>query len=329
MFNALCKGDSMLKELILACAVVIGANAPALAQEFPKKQPVKIVVAASAGGLTDALARITAEFLQKRLGQAVVVENKPGAGSVIGADFTAKAPPDGYTIYLAGPEMPVLPATRANLPYKVEDFTFLMRPFTVQPLVVVNPKLPINTMPELVAYMKANPGKARYGSTGVGAIVHMGTAMFESAAGVKGTHVPYPGIAPVYTDLLGGSIDFSVGASVPFLDGLRPIASSGSKRHPAYPNLPSFEEVGLKSAAWDIWFGFVAPPNLPKPIADKLVTELGAALKDPEAIAKIQSATKLAPETSPLIGDAFKRQVLEEMKNWKTVVDREKIVVQQ
>ncbi|MBU3738800.1 MAG: hypothetical protein FGM55_07585 [Rhodoferax sp.] len=177
--------------------------------------------------------------------------------------------------------------------------------------------------------MKANPGRARYGSTGVGATAHMGTAMFESAAGVKGTHVPYPGIAPVYTDLLGGSIDFTVGASVPFLEGLRPIASSGSKRHPVYPNLPSFEEAGFKAAAWDIWFGFVAPPNLPKPIADKLIAELGATLKDPEAIAKFQSAAKLAPETSPLIGDAFKRQVLDEMKNWKTVVDREKIAVQQ
>lgn len=279
--------------------------------------------------MTDALARVTAEFLQRRIKQAVVVENKPGAGSVIGADFTAKSPPDGYTIYLAGPELPVVPAVRSNLPYKFDEFTYLIRPFTVPPLVMVNPKLPISTTPELVAYMKANPGKARYGSTGVGAIVHMGTAMFESAAGVKGPHVPYTGIAPAYTDLLAGNIDFTVGGSVPFLEGIKVIGSSGTKRHPIYPNLPSFAEIGLGTAAWDVWFGFVAPPNTPKPIADRLIAELGVVLKDPEAIAKYNTAAKLPPDTSPLVGEAFKKQVLDEHKNWKAVVEREKIVVPQ
>ena len=322
MFNAI----RLFGISLLAIAV---AAAPAVAQEFPTKQPIKIVVAANAGGLTDALARVTAEFLQRRIKQAVVVENRPGAGSVIGADFTAKSAPDGYTIYLAGPELPVIPAVRSNLPYKFDDFTYLVRPFSVPALVLVSPKLPISTIPELVAYMKANPGKARYGSTGVGAIVHMGTVMFESAAGVKGAHVPYTGIAPVYTDLLAGNIDFTVGGSVPFLEGNKVIGSSGTKRHPVYPNLPSFSEVGLGSAAWDVWFGFVAAPNTPKPIADRLTAELIAVLKDPEAIAKYNSAAKLPPDANPLVGDAFKKQVLDEYKNWKAVVEREKIVVQQ
>jgi len=322
MLNAI----RLLGALFVTVAV---AAAPAIAQDFPTKQPIKIVVAANAGGLTDALARITAEFLQRRIKQAVVVENKPGAGSVIGADFTAKSPPDGYTIYLAGPELPVVPAVRSNLPYKFDDFTYLVRPFAIPPLVMVNPKLPISTIPELIAYMKANPGKARYGSTGVGAVVHMGTVMFESAAGVKGTHVPYTGIAPVYTDLLAGNIDFTVGGSVPFLEGIKVIGSSSTKRSPIYPDLPSFGELGLASAAWDVWFGFVAPPNTPKPIADRLIAELTAVLKDPEAIAKYQTAAKLPPDTNPLVGDAFKNQVLNEYKNWKAVVDREKIVVQQ
>lgn len=323
------QASSKVAAVINLLVVALLAAAPAVAQDYPKKQPVKIVVAVPAGGLTDTIARISAEFLQRRLGQAVVVENRAGAASTIGADYVAKAPADGYTLLLAGAEQPVVAAVRSNLPYKLDDFTYLMRGFTAQPLMMVGPKSTASTIPELVAYMKANPGKARYGSTGVGAIVHLGTAMFEAAAGVKGAHVPYAGIAPAYTDLLAGNIDFIDGGSVPFLEGLKVLGSAGPKRSPAYPNLPTLEESGIKNASWEIWFGFLAPPNLPKPIADKLIAELTAMLKDPEAIAKFQAATKSPPEANPLIGDAFKKQVLEEQKNWKVVVDREKIVVQQ
>ena len=322
----------MFRFLPLVGALVFGATqlaAPAMAQEFPKKQPVKIVVAVPAGGLTDTLARVTAEFLQRRLGQAVVVENRVGASSTIGGDFVAKATPDGYTLLLAGAEQPVVAAVRNNMPYKLDDFTYLIRGFTAQPLMMVGPKSPISSVPELVAYMKANPGKARYGTTGVGAIAHLGTAMFEAAAGAKGVHVPYAGIAPAYQDLLAGNIDYINGGTAPFPEGLKVIGSVGTKRSSVYPNLPTLEEAGIKNAGWDAWFGIVAPANLPKPIADKLIAELSAIFKDPEAIAKYLAATKSVPETNPLIGDAFKRQVLEENKAWKIVVDREKIVVQQ
>ena len=310
-------------------AVASLAAFPAMAQEYPKKQPIKIVVAVPAGGLTDTLARVSAEFLQRRIGQAVVVENKVGASSTIGADYVAKSPADGYTLLLAGAEQPVVAAVRSNLPYKLDEFTYLIRGFTAQPLMMVGPKSPISSIPELVAYMKANPGKARYGTTGIGAITHLGTAMFEAAAGVKGVHVPYAGIAPAYTDLLAGNIDFIDGGTAPFLEGIKVLGSVGTKRSPVYPNLPTLEEAGVKNAGWDAWFGFLAPPNVPKPIADRLIAEIGAVLKDPEAIAKYQAATKSVPEANPLIGDAFKKQVLQEQKNWKTVVDREKIVVQQ
>lgn len=322
----------MLKIWTLAGALLTGAALsafPAMAQEFPKKQPIKVVVTSNAGGLTDSLARVTAEFLQQRLGQAVVVENRVGAGGSIGADYVAKASADGYTLLLAGAELAVLPAVRNNLPYKFDEFTFLIRPFTLQPLMMVGPKSPVSSMQELVAYMKANPGKARYGSTGVGAIVHLGTAMFEGAAGVKGVHVPYTGIAPIYQDLLAGNVDFINGGSVPFLEGIKVLGSVGTKRSAIYPNLPTLEEAGIKNAGWDAWFAFIAPPNLPKPIADRLTAELDAVFKDPAAMAKYMAATKSVPETSPLMGEALKRQVLSENKAWKTVVDREKIVVQQ
>lgn len=322
----------MFKILSLLGALLIGATqaaSPVMAQEFPKKQPIKIVVGFNAGGLTDVLARVTAEFLQRRLGQAVVVENRLGASGAIALDYVAKSPPDGYTMYLSAPETGTLPAVRSNLPFKSEDFTYLVRGWTVQPLMMVGPKSPISTIPELVAYMKANPGKVRYGTPGVGHITHMATVMFEAATGVKGAHVPYAGIAPAYQDLLAGNIDLIDGGTAPFLEGLRVLGSVGSKRSPIYPNLPTLEESGIKNASWDVWFGFTAPPNLPKPIADRLTTELSAVLRDPEAIAKFQSATKIVPDVNPLTGDAFKKQVLQEQGNWKIIVDREKIVVQQ
>jgi len=320
-----------LKNLALV-ALAIGAPLavlPAMAQEFPKKQPIKIVVPFNAGGLTDVLARITADFLQRRTGQAVVVENRTGASGAIAADFIAKAPADGYTLFMATAEYSLVPAIRSNLPYKFDEFTFLTRAFTTQPLVMVGPKVPVTSIAELVAHMKANPGKVRFGTPGVGSGTHLGTAAFEGAVGVKGVHVPYTGIAPVYQDLIAGNIDVTTGGSAPFPEGIRVVGTAGSKRSPIYPNLPNLEESGIKNATWDAWFGLLAPPNLPKPIADRLIAEVSAVLKDPEAIAKYQSATKSVPEVNPLTGDAFKKQVMEEYKHWKAVAEREKIVVQQ
>ncbi|HSV82992.1 MAG TPA: tripartite tricarboxylate transporter substrate binding protein [Ramlibacter sp.] len=311
--------------LVTACAL---AMAPAMAQEFPRKQPIKIVVPVPAGGGTDVLARITAEFLQRRLGQSVVVENRPGASSVIGADYVAKSAPDGYTLLFVGGEYALLPAVRKEMPYKFDQMTYLVRPFVYPTMVFGSPKLPVNNTQELIAHMKANPGKVRYGSTGVGAIVHLGVAMLESAAGVKGVHVPYPGIAPVYQDLLAGNLDFTI-ASLPAPDGLKILGASGTKRNPLHPNLPTLDENGIKGASWDVWFGLFGPPNLPKPIADRLIAEVTAVLKDPEAIAKYQSAAKASPEANPLTGEEFKRATLQDNRNWKAVVDREKIVIQQ
>jgi tripartite-type tricarboxylate transporter receptor subunit TctC len=152
--------------------------------------------------------------------------------------------------------------------------------------------------------------------------------VFQASAGVKGTHVIYAGVAPIYQDLLGGNIDFTIGATPPFPDALKVMGPAGTRRHPLYPNLPTLAEIGAENA-YDSWFGVVAPPSLPKPIADRLITELGAVYKDPEAIAKFQSATKSEPEANPLTGDEFKKGVLEEQAKWKIVAEREKIVLQQ
>lgn len=316
---------SLLGLLATACVLAV---TPAMAQDFPRKQPIKIVVPVPPGGGTDILARVTAEFLQRRLGQSVVVENRPGASGVIGGDFVAKAPADGYTLLFQGGEYALVPAVRKEMPFRFDEMTYLVRPFVYPTVVWGSPKLAVNTTQELVAYMKANPGKVRYGTTGVGAIVHLAAAMLESSAGVKGVHVPYTGIAPVFQDLMAGNLDFSMG-SPPAPEGLKVLGGSGTKRSPLYPNLPTWDELGISGASWDVWFGLFGPPNMPKPVADRLIAEVTAILKDPEAIAKYQSAAKASPELAPLTGDDFKRSTLQDNRNWKAVVDREKIVIQQ
>jgi tripartite-type tricarboxylate transporter receptor subunit TctC len=319
----------VLNKLVSFGIVLISATqslSPAMAQDFPTKQPIKIVVPVPPGGGTDGIARVTAAFLQRRLGQSVIVDNKPGASSTIGADFVYKAPADGYTILLTGAEFAVVPAVR-NVPYKMDQFTYLIRGYTVQPMLFLSPKSPLSTFPEFLAEMKAKPDQLKFGSTGIGAIVHVGVSMFESAAGVKALHVPYSGISPVYNDLFGGQIDFSMGTT-PLPDNLKIIASAGPKRNPAYPNTPTLEEFGVHGGSWELWFGFMAPPNLPKPIADRLITEISAVLKDPEAIAKYKQVMDTPPDQAPLTGEAFKKQTLEDNRNWKSVVQREKIVLQ-
>jgi tripartite-type tricarboxylate transporter receptor subunit TctC len=301
---------------------------PALAQEFPKKQPIKIIVPYNPGGGTDALARVTAEFLQHRLGQAVIVENKAGASSTIGADYVAKSQPDGHTLlFVAGGDLTAVPAVRTNLPFKFDQFTFLVRGFTAEPMLLASPKLPVSTVPELVSYMKANPGKVTLGTPGLGHIVHLGMAMLESAAGVKSLVVPYNGSGPVYTEMLAGNIDVTL-ATPPFPDGLKILGSVGTRRNPMYANAATIEEVGIKNASWDNWFGIVGPPHLPKPIADRLIDEVGAVLKTPEAIAKFRAVAKTPPDSDPLTGEAFKNRVIEENNRWKSVVARENITIQ-
>jgi len=319
----------MSKRVLVIGALVIGAltfASPAPAQDFPKKQPIRLIVPVPAGGATDAIARVTADFLGKRIGQSVVVENRPGAASTIGADLVAKSPPDGYAILLTGAEFAIVPTVR-KVPYGFDDFTYLVRPFNIPTVMYADPKYGPKTLQEAIADMKARPGQVKYGSTGQGAIVHVAFAMLEDAAGVKLQHIPYQGIAPVYQALMSSTVDVAAGTP-PFPDNLKVLGNTGTTRHPMYAQYPTLEEVGVKGASWDVWFGFMAPPNLPKPVADKLTSELVAVLSDPAAIAKFTDIVKHAPEAQPLTGDAFKRQVLGDNRMWKAVVDRNKITVE-
>jgi tripartite-type tricarboxylate transporter receptor subunit TctC len=319
----------MLKQLALAAFTVIGAaHMPAvMAQDFPTKQPLRIIVPVPAGGSADVLARITAEFLRQRLGQAVLVENKPGASSTIGINYVAKASADGYTLLFVGPEFAVVPAVRKSMPYTYNDFTYLARPFRRPAVLVAAPKYPGTTMQSLIGDMKARPGQVGYGSTGAGAIVHMGIALLETATGSKGLHVPYAGMAPILNDLRAGTVDFTM-TGPPIPDGMKALGVASANRDPQFPSVPTFEEQGIKGANWDVWWGFFAPAKMPQTVVDRLTAELAAIFKDPAAQAKYLSAGGFIPDSPLLTGDAFKRQVLDEHKRWKEVAERVNIVVE-
>jgi tripartite-type tricarboxylate transporter receptor subunit TctC len=317
--------------LAAMAATAMAGVVPAGAQQYPSK-PIKIIVPFLPGASNDTLARITADALTPRLGQPVVVENKPGAGSAIGVDFVAKSPADGYTfLWAASDGISVLPAVKSTVPYTVEDFTYLAQMFDTAFMVVVNTKLPITTMQEFAAYIKANNGKVRFGTTGVGSLTHLALALIEKRLGAKMVHVPYKGMSNVVTDLLGGHIDAAV-VTPPTIavqrssDKIKIIGTTASKRSPLFPDLPTFKEAGLPDVVVEVWYGLVGPANLPADIAARMRKEIGEILKAPESVKKYQQAN-FEPVYVP--GDPFKKYVLEDYAKWKEVAASEKIVMEE
>jgi tripartite-type tricarboxylate transporter receptor subunit TctC len=318
----------LFSALVLA---VIQAALPAHAQEFPGKQPIRIIVPFLPGAANDTLARITAAALTPRLGQSVVVENKAGAGSAIGTELVAKSPADGYTLLWAAADgISVLPAVKPNVPYKVpDDFTFICQ-FSETPFaLVVSSTLPIRTLAELIAYAKANPGKIRYGTSGVGSIAHVGFVLFEKRAGIEMLHVPYKGMSAVVTDILGGHIELAL-VTPPTItphadsDKIRILATTGSRRSPLFPSLPTLKESGLPDVVVETWFGVIGPANLPASVTARLQNEIAAVLKDPDVIAKLKSAN-FEPYFVP--SEAFRKYVVDDYAKWKSVALSEKIVI--
>jgi tripartite-type tricarboxylate transporter receptor subunit TctC len=323
----------MLGKLALAAVAALGGctlSMLALAQDYPT-HAVRIVVPFLPGAGNDILGRLTADYLTQRLGQPVFVDNKPGAGSQIGIDFVAKSRPDGYNVVWAASDgITILPAVKPGMPYKVpDDFTFIARIVQIPFVVGVNPKLPINSVADLVAYAKANPGTVKYGTSGIGGGPHMGSALIEKAAGVEMLHIPYSGVAAAVNALLAGTIDIALITPPtvrPYTDAgtIRAIATTGKERHPLFPNTPTLEESGLPVTVV-VWYGILAPANTPQPILVRLRKEIGGMLTDPQVVQKLN---KLGYQVSYLAGDEFKDFVLKDYEQWKSVAKSANIVVE-
>ncbi len=274
----------MIQALALAMAMSGGS---AMAQAWPSK-PVTLVVPFPAGGTTDVLARALAEKLTLSLGQTVIVESKPGAGATLGADHVAKAKPDGYTLLVGAVHHTIASSVYKKLPY---DFQKDLAPITeialVPNVLVINASTPAKNVAELVALLKAQPGKHNYGSNGNGTAQHLIGTQFENMTGTDFSHIPYKGSGPLATDLLGGQITMSFDTVTPVLPHikagkLRALAVTTAKRSSALPDVPTLEEAGLKGFDIGTWFGVLAPAATPKDILVRLNTEMVKVIQSPE-----------------------------------------------
>ncbi len=265
----------------------------AAAQDFPAK-PITIVVPFSAGGTTDILARVIGQGLQKELGQSVVVDNRAGAGGNIGGALAAKAPADGYTLFMGTVGTHAInEALYKKMPFDpVKDFAPLTRVANVPNLLVANPKQPFKTVQELIAYAKAHPGEVNFGSSGSGSSIHLSGELFKTMAKVDMVHVPYKGSAPAVTDLLGNQIGImfdNMPSAIQHVRAgkLRPIAVTTAQRSPELPDVPTIAEAGVPGYEATSWFGLYAVAGTPQPVLDKLHAALAKVLNQADVKQKI------------------------------------------
>ena len=278
---------------LLAGATLAIASATAYAQAWPAKS-IRLISPFAPGGGTDITSRALAPKLTAAFGQQVIVDNRGGAGGMVGVDLAAKAPPDGYTIVIGTiGNIAVNPSLYSKMPYDPQkDLAPITLAVTTPQFLTVNPGVPFNSVAELVAYAKANPGKLSYGSVGVGSASHLTMEMFKSAAGVNIVHIPYKGSAPNVTDLLGGQVQLSFlvpGNVLPHLGAgkLKVLAVSGRKRFAATPNTPTMIESGFADFEAIAWIGFLAPGATPRPIIERFNRELVRILNTPEVRQKL------------------------------------------
>jgi tripartite-type tricarboxylate transporter receptor subunit TctC len=283
---------------------------------------VRIIVGFAAGGSNDILARLIGQWLSERLGQQFVIENRPGAGSNIATETVVRAPPDGYTLLLVGSPNAINATLYDNLNFNfIRDIAPVASLIRGALVMVVHPSVPAKTPPEFIAYAKANPGKLSYGSGGIGGITHITPELFKMMAGVNMVHVPYRGVAPALTDLLGGQVQvlFTNPAQlIPYVrDGkLRALAITTAMRLEALPDIPTLGEFVPGYEASSV-FGLGAPKNTPTEIIDKLNKEINAALADPNFKARLANLDGTALGGSPA---DFGKLIADETERWGKVV---------
>ena len=313
------RGISFALLLGMACA----APSTSSGQAYPTR-PVRIIVAAAPGGGTDFVSRLMAARLTDVLGQQVFVENRSGAGSTIGYEYGVKSAPDGYTLTMITGTYSINPSLYPLKFHPLNDFTPIIWVARGPYVIVVHPSLPVNSTRELIALAKAHPGQITYGSSGQGAIVHLTTALFEYAAGIRMTHVPYKGGGPAMVDLLAGNIQIlfatsQIGFRQAKAGRLRALAVTTPDRVAAEPNIPTIAESGVPGYEVTNWHGLIGPKGLPRPVVERLHAEMAKILGQKEMEERL-GAEGVAPAGGT--PERLYEQVRKEIDVWKQVVAR-------
>ena len=311
----------------IALAAATALATPALAQDYPNK-PITLVVPTATGGTTDLSARMLAQAIAPVLGQSMVVDNKGGGNGAIAASIVKRATPDGYTLLLQYSGYHVIsPHLTKVKQWEQGDFQPVANVISAPQIIVVRESLPVKTLPELIAYAKANPGKLNYASSGNGSLQHVTGAMLEQQGGIKMVHVPYKGTGPALQDLLGGQVDLTFGTAPPFMPHiqggkLRVLAVTGKQRLPSLPDVPTTAEAGYPKVDATSWFALFAPAGVPKAIVDKLAADTRAVVQDPAFKKKVEEQGATADYQTPAqLGERVKA----DLANWALVVKSAKI----
>jgi tripartite-type tricarboxylate transporter receptor subunit TctC len=314
---------------ILAFLLGCAAALPAIAQTYPVK-PVRVIVAAAPGGGTDFMARIVGQKLSESLGQQVIVDNRPGAGSTLGFDLGVRAAPDGYTLNMITPSWSINPSLYPIKFDAANDYTPILLVARGPFVIVVHPSLPARTTRQLVALAKAKPGAIAYGSSGQGAIVHLATELFLYKAGIKMTHVPYKGGGPALTDLIAGQIQLVFAtpqAGLPQVKAqrVRAIAVTTPERMSAAPNIPTVAESGVPDYEVTNWHGLIGPKGLPRAVVERLNAEVNKAIKGKDLESKLEANGVSPAGGSP---DVLYELIRKEIEQWRQVVTAAGVKVQ-
>lgn len=308
--------------LFTAAALLLALVAPAAAADDYPNKPVRLIIPFPPGGSNDVVGRLVANQLSEKLGHKVYVDNRGGAGGVLGTEAAAVAPPDGYTLLVVSLAHAVNPALYKLNYDPIKSFTPIAIMATGPNVLVVNPQLPVQNVKELLALAKEKPGTIDYASAGVGSFQHLGGELFKLVAGVELQHVPYKGGGPAMQDVIAGHVKVmfsSLVQTTPFIQSgqLRALGTGGAVRNPVLPDVPTIAEAGVPGYVADNWWGILAPAGTPQPIVDRLYKDIQATLKSPELTAAFAREGAAAVEMS---AEDFGKYIEAEMAKWARVV---------
>jgi tripartite-type tricarboxylate transporter receptor subunit TctC len=310
-----------MAKLLVLLSVVLMADPAAAQSDYPSR-PVRILVPSSPGGGTDILARVLADHLSRSMGGQFFVENRPGAGQMIGIEAVARAAPDGYTLLMAASTLAINPAMYRKVSYDaLRDFAPITQVAGLPNVLLVHPSLPVRSLQELVALAKDKPGHLTYASAGIGTSPHMGMELFKSMAGIDLVHVPFRGTGPAVTEMLSGRVPVGLSntlTAIPHIEGgtLRALGVTGTRRAEALPKIPTIAEAGVPGYEAMQWYGLLAPAGTPTAIVERIAADVAAALRLPDV------KERLAADGAEAVGGtpaAFAALIKEELDKWKKV----------